>query len=362
MANVTLRGLRKEFGDIVAVENLDLEVKDREVICLLGPSGCGKTTTLNCIAGLEIPTRGTIDFDDVPVTGMLPKDRGIGFVFQSYALFHHMTARDNLGFPLWIRKVPKDEINREIKKVSNFLGLNPVLDTKAGRLSLNEMQRVAIGRTLLSKPRILLLDEPLSALDAKTRVYMRGELKKLIKDTKQTTIYVTHDQVEAMALADRIAVMSKGLLQQYDTPQEVYHHPKNKFVANFIGSPSINFLECSYIEKDGQAFLAHEAFDYDVTEHRGQINEKASGSELTLGVRPEHIRIVEEASKEAIGTTIDVVEPLGWETLLDLKLGKDVVRVGVPFLMKGEAGDRIYIEFDRAAVHIFDKKTEMAII
>ena len=362
MTTVKLKGLRKAFGETIAVENLDLEVKDKEVVCLLGPSGCGKTTTLNCIAGLESPTRGTIYFDDVPVNDMPAKDRGVGLVFQSYALFHHMTARENLAFPLLIRKVPKEQIEREIESISEFLNLELLLDTKTGKMSLNQRQRVAIGRTLLSKPKILLLDEPLSALDAVTRIHVRGELKKLIKDTQQTTIYVTHDQLEAMALADRIAVMSKGLLQQYGKPQEVYDHPKNKFVANFVGSPSINFLECSLEKKGDMIFLAHEAFNYNVTEYRAEIIENASGSELILGIRPEHILVAQQPTGDAIKATIDIVEPLGFETLLDLRVGKDVVRANVPSLVKAERGDSIYIEFNQAGVHIFDKKTETAII
>lgn len=362
MTAVKIEGLRKVFGKTIAVENLDLQVKDKEVICLLGPSGCGKSTTLNCIAGLETLTEGTIYFDDVPVNDMPPKDRGIGLVFQSYALFHHMTARENLAFPLFIRKVPKNKALREIESVAKFLNIEELFDKNAGKLSLNQRQRVALGRTLLSNPKILLLDEPLSAIDAVSRTHMRGELKRLIKNTGQTTIYVTHDQLEALALGDRIAVMSKGLLQQYGTPDEIYNHPKNKFVANFIGSPSMNFLECSLENKGKIVLLSHDAFDYNVTKYRPQITEKCSGSDMILGVRPEHILVVKDLSKGGMKATVDVVEHLGSETLLNLRVGKDFVTVNTPGLIEANPGDNIFIQFDQRKIHIFEKETEIAII
>ncbi|HEY8475311.1 MAG TPA: ABC transporter ATP-binding protein, partial [Chloroflexota bacterium] len=242
MARILLDNLRKEFGKVVAVERLSLDVGDGQFVALLGPSGCGKTTTMNMIAGLERPTSGTIYFDDRPMNDVPPGKRNVGFVFQNYAIFTHMTVYDNLAFGLKIRHVPPAEIRKEVLKVAELLQLTDQLHQNAGRLSVNDMQKVAIGRTMIIRPSIFLLDEPFSNLDAAFRAYMRGELKRLQREIGQTMIYVTHDQVEAMSMADKIAVMDFGVLQQYGTPDEVYYKPVNMFVANFIGSPNMNFL------------------------------------------------------------------------------------------------------------------------
>jgi multiple sugar transport system ATP-binding protein len=361
VTTVKIENLRKKFGKTIAVEELSLEVKDKEVICLLGPSGCGKSTTLNCIAGLESLTQGTIYFDDVPVNHMPPRQRGIGLVFQSYALFHHMTARENLAFPLSIRKVPEKKALTDVETMAKFLNVEQCLDKKAGKLSLNERQRIAIGRTLLSNPKILLLDEPLSAIDAVIRAQMRGELKKLIRDTGQTTIYVTHDQLEALALADRIAVMSRGLLQQYGTPDDIYTHPKNRFVANFIGSPSMNFLECSLQTRGGRLLLCHEGFEYDISSYQQNITKKGPGNQVILGVRPENILVGKGGLKDGIKTNVDVVEHLGSETLINLKIGNDFITVNRPGVLKVSPGDSILIQFDQSKIHLFEKESETAI-
>ena len=359
MTRIAVEGLRKEFGDIVAVENLDLEIDDKEFVCLLGPSGCGKTTTLNCIAGLETPTSGKICFDGVVMNDTPPKDRGIGLVFQSYALFPHMTVYQNLAFPLKIRSSPKKEIMKEIEGISNLLELEPLLRLSARTLSMSQKQKVAIARTLLSKPRVLMFDEPLSNLDAQTRTIMRGELKRMAKEVEQTVVYVTHDQLEAMTMADRIAVMNKGRLQQCGTPGEVYDRPTNRFVANFIGSPSMNFLNCTYEEKEEKAYLVHEAFSYDITDFKNLIAQRASGRELILGIRPEHVKISDKkAGEESIEATVYVAEPLGSETLLELAVGPDILRANIPGIVDMNIGDKSYVQFDRDRINIFDAKTE----
>ena len=248
MSKVKVVNLVKKFDKTVAVDGISFDVKDGEFIVLLGPSGCGKTTTLRCIAGLETPDEGEIYIDDKLVNDLPPKDRDVAMVFQSYALYPHMTVYGNLAFPLKMRKLPKDEIDKKVKEVAKLLNIDHLLDRKPRQLSGGEMQRVALGRALVRTPRVFLMDEPLSNLDAKLRVYMRAELKKLQRDLKITTIYVTHDQAEAMAMADRIAVMNKGKILQYSEPHDVYEKPANLFVAGFIGSPPMNFIKASIVE------------------------------------------------------------------------------------------------------------------
>ena len=362
MTRVTIRNLTKVFGALRAVDNLNLEIKDREFVALLGPSGCGKTTTLNCISGLETPTSGEILFDDVVVNDLPSKDRGVGLVFQTYAVFYHMTVYENIAFGLKIRKVPGNEIRKEVMQVADFLGLTGVLNRKAGTLELSGMQKTAIGRTLVTKPKVLLLDEPLSNLDAAVRTVTRAELKRMQKELEQTTIFVTHDQLEAMTLSDQIAVMDKGKLQQYDTPDGVYNRPVNRFVANFIGSPSINLVDCSLEFRDGKAYLVHSDFRIDVSNYKNHLEKYASKSEVILGIRPEHIYLARKLHEETINTTVFITEPLGGETLLNLQVGGLLLRVMAPGDVATEIGSKLAVEFDKKYLHIFDKKTQEAII
>src|SRR5213595_3302875 len=248
MASVEIRGLRKEFEGTVAVENLDLEVHDKEFVVLLGPSGCGKTTTLRCIAGLESPSDGEIRIGDRVVNDLEPKDRNIAMVFQSYALYPHMTVYQNLAFPLENRKMAEREIVSRVNKTARLLQIENLLGRKPAQLSGGQRQRVAVGRAIVREPEVFLMDEPLSNLDAQLRVYMRAELKKLQKDIGVTTIYVTHDQVEAMTMADRVSLLHNGTLQQYAGPRHLYSRPTNQFVAGFVGNPPINLLECNCID------------------------------------------------------------------------------------------------------------------
>jgi multiple sugar transport system ATP-binding protein len=365
LARVAVRNLKKMFGKVVAVNNLSFETEDQEFLALLGPSGCGKTTTLRCIAGLETPDEGEVYIGDTLVNDIPPRERDIAMVFQSYALYPHMTVFDNLAFPLKMRKVSKDEIRAKVRHTADFLRIGHLLNRKPGQLSGGEAQRVALGRAIIREPKVFLMDEPLSNLDAKLRVYMRAELKKMQKELKITTIYVTHDQLEAMTMADRIAIMNQGILQQLATPEEAYNNPQNLFVAGFIGSPPMNFIDVNFSEKNGKCFIDATTFELQIPDVVGDvIKQKARGSELILGVRPEDILVRRKPfSGVNIEAEVYVVEPLGSEILLNLKVGENFVNAKVPqgFMAKTNTIDKVWISFDVSKIHIFDKKTEKAI-
>jgi multiple sugar transport system ATP-binding protein len=340
MAEIRLENLTKDFGGLVAVNDLNLTVEDGSFIALLGPSGCGKTTTMNMISGLEAPTSGEIYFDSAPVSRVEPGKRNVGFVFQNYAIFTHMRVYDNLAFGLRVRKPrpPKDEIDGEVKRVAEIVGVSRILDRRAGRLSVNDMQKVALGRSMIVSPAIFLLDEPFSNLDAAFRAYMRAELKRIQSEVGQTMVYVTHDQVEAMSMADRIAVMNLGVLQQYGTPDEIYNAPENRFVAGFVGSTQMNFLPAGLVPLD--------------------VARGANGRSLTVGIRPESIRIVGPGSPEAtISATVSLVEPLGAKDVVHLAFDThDVRAVGTPG-ERPRIGENVGLAFDKARVHLFDDET-----
>lgn len=363
MTRVLLKGLTKEFGSLTAVHSLDLEIKYKEFIALLGPSGCGKTTTLNMIAGLETPTRGEIYFDDKFVNPLAAKDRGVGLVFQSYAVFPTMTVYDNMAFGLKIRKMAESDIKKEVEHMAELLGLKDILYQRTGRLAISSLQKVALGRTLVTQPKVLLLDEPLSNLDTSLRAVARAELKRFQKEIEQTTIFVTHDQLEAMTLASRIAIMNFGKLHQYDPPEVVYENPKNLFVANFVGSPSTNLFDCSYQEKDGKALLVHEQFQLDVTEYRSAIEKAAKGSELVLGVRPEYVSLTREKPKgdAAVKATLLLSELIGYEYIVHVEVGKKLVKIVLP-TVDVSAGQDCWLEFHKDKLHIFEKKSGEVII
>jgi multiple sugar transport system ATP-binding protein len=358
MASIRLEKLRKEFGDVVAVEGLDLEIADGEFAALLGPSGCGKTTTMNMIAGLESPTSGSVYFDGRPMNQVPPGKRGVGFVFQNYAIFTHMSVYENLGFGLKVRGCPEVELRREVNKVAELLQITDMLDKNAGRLSVNDMQKVALGRSMITKPRIFLLDEPFSNLDAAFRGYMRGELKRIQREVKQTMIYVTHDQIEAMSMADRIAVMSCGELYQWGTPDEVYNQPVNTFVARFIGSPNMNFLPCTYQVENGQGFLAHKGGDGRVPldNKRCRLLEgRTNGSGLILGIRPEHMHVYPQPTPDALWQgTVYAMEPLGPKTIAHVQVGDDIMQVIAAPDYRPHVGEPQWIAFDLEYMHIFD--------
>ena len=364
VAKVTLDHVTKIFPpNTVAVDNVNFTVNDGEFFVLLGPSGCGKTTTLRIIAGLEKPTKGKVYIDDVNVTDLPPRERDIAMVFQTWALYPHMKVYDNIAFPLKLRKTPKDEIDRRVREVSKILQIDHLLDRYPKQLSGGQQQRVALARALVRNPRVWLLDEPLSNLDALLRVYMRAELKNLQKELKVTTIYVTHDQVEAMTLADTIAVMSQGKVLQVGSPHDIYHKPKTRFVAGFIGSPPMNFILMEVGEEEDRIVLKTGSVKLILPSELGRlVIEKASTNEVVLGVRPEHVEILTSSVENAIRAKVFVVEPLGSETIVNVKIDDKMVKVKVPRELHMEPGSNVWLRFDINKIHIFDAKTEEALI
>ncbi len=353
--SVEIKNLDLSFGAVQVLRNLNLDIVEGEFLVLLGSSGCGKSTLLNCIAGLLDVTDGQIFIKGQNVTWAEPSDRGIGMVFQSYALYPQMTVRGNLSFGLKNAKVPKAEINARVDKAAEILQIAPLLDRKPGALSGGQRQRVAIGRALVRDVDVFLFDEPLSNLDAKLRTDLRVELKRLHKQLKNTMIYVTHDQVEAMTLADRISIMKGGMIQQLDKPEVIYAKPCNKYVADFIGSPAMNLFTG---QLTGTQFAA-DGFGLDVTGYEFAGGARTDGP-VWLGVRPEHI-LTGEAAKAASYTSeaeVDIVEPMGSDTLVWINFAGQSVRVRTDGQSGLVSGDRLTIGFDTARLHLFDAKTE----
>jgi len=354
----------KSFGNVVAVDDVSMKIEDGSFVALLGPSGCGKTTTLRLIAGLETATRGDIYIGKKLVNDLSPRDRNIAMVFQSYALYPHMTALDNIAYPLKVRKTPKDEIKRRVMEVAGLLDIQDLLDRKPKELSGGQRQRVALGRAIVRNPQVFLLDEPLSNLDAKLRVYMRAELKRLQRKLGVTTIYVTHDQVEALTMSDRIAVMNGGKLQQVDGPEELYRMPVNTWVAGFIGSPPMNMFDCTLAVEGQRAFLDASEFKLGIEPGlAAAIGEKSSSSEVIMGARPEDMTVVKgKLGESEIPAEIYVVEPVGESTVVHLKIGKYVAKARAPAGFKGEISDKVGVTIDKEKMHIFDKKTERVLV
>ena len=356
MANVLLKNLTKRFGKVVAVNNFNLEAKDKEFIVLLGPSGCGKTTVLRCIAGLEKVDDGAIYIGDKLVNELEPKQRDIAMVFQTYALYPHMTVYQNLAFPLENSNVPPAEIKIKVEETAKLLQISKLLDRKPKQLSGGQRQRVALGRAMVREPRVFLMDEPLSNLDAKLRVYMRAELKKLQKDLGITTIYVTHDQVEAMTMGNKVAIMNEGILQQFGSATEIYFHPANVFVAGFIGTPPTNFFDCTLIREKQYVFDVG-PFVYPVPESLLKKAESWSSS-LVLGVRPQDVFVhLKSPSSGAIKANLEIDEPLGDRQVLDLKVGDYLVKALVLPDFKADLGAELWLEFPSDKIYVFDKKT-----
>ena len=367
MASVSFRGVYKRYaGDVVAVKDLNIEVADKEFLVLVGPSGCGKTTSLRMLAGLEEISDGEILIGDRVVNNIAPKDRDIAMVFQSYALYPHMTVYENMAFGLRLRKVPKEEIDRRVRETAKSLLIDQLLDRKPRQLSGGQRQRVAVGRAIVREPQVFLMDEPLSNLDAKLRVEARAFISKLHQRLGTTFIYVTHDQVEAMTMGTRIAVMSAGELQQIDTPQNLYDHPANVFVAGFIGSPSMNFFEHSrLVEDNGKLFVETGSYRLPVPEHRYQRYRDHVGTEVTLGLRPEVIHdshftppSIQPAPIEA---NVDVVEQMGNEKILYLEEGGKTFVARLDPRTQAHVGQRIQVVVDVLNMHLFDVKTQKAL-
>jgi len=359
LAKVVLKNLTKCFGEVVAVNKLSLEVKDKEFVVFLGPSGSGKTTALRCIAGLETPDEGEIFIGDRLVNDLEPKDRNIAMVFQSYALYPHMTVFENLAFPLECARVPKEEIKERVRRVANLLKIGDLLKRKPRQLSGGQQQRVALGRAIIREPKVFLMDEPLSNLDAKLRVYMRAELKKLQKELEVTTIYVTHDQIEAMTMADRVAILNEGILQQFGSPDLVYAKPSNIFVAGFIGSPPTNFFDCTLTE---EGVLDCGEFKYLLPKDLAEaIVKNLTSDKVILGVRPQHIKVCGlKKSDKAIKAHLYTTEPLGEIVILDLKVGDNLVKAIVDLEFK--VAEELWIEFPIEKICLFDKKTGKSLL
>jgi multiple sugar transport system ATP-binding protein len=361
MATVTFDHLYKRYGeDVVAVNDLNLEIGDGEFICLVGPSGCGKTTALRCVAGLEEITDGRLLIGDRVVNDVAPKDRDIAMVFQSYALYPHMSVYDNLAFGLKLRKTPKSDIDRRVKDAAEILGLQKFLDRKPKALSGGQRQRVALGRAIVREPSVFLMDEPLSNLDAKLRVQTRAEIARLHQRLGTTTIYVTHDQVEAMTMGDRIAVMRDGLLQQIGTPQELYDHPVNVFVAGFIGSPAMNFATT---KSEGKDLMLGGAKLVLAGDQARAADSRPDGANVLIGFRPEHIVLANGTDGNAVRfpAKVDVVEYLGSEELIHAQAeGHEIVAL-LPSDKKVGVGDTVTFAVPMEKLHVFDPESEKAL-
>ncbi len=365
MANVILEKLTKKFDDVIAVNAIDLEIKDKEFVVLVGPSGCGKSTTLRMVAGLEEITEGNIYIGGRLVNDVAPKDRNIAMVFQNYALYPHMTVYKNMAFGLKLRKFPKSEIDERVRRAAKILGIEQLLDRKPKQLSGGQRQRVAVGRAIVRDPEVFLFDEPLSNLDAKLRVAMRGELVKLHHRLETTMIYVTHDQVEAMTMGDRIVIMKDGLIQQVGAPLEVYDHPSNIFVAGFIGSPPMNFFRGTLVPEKDHLFIDMKSFKLKVPDERKKRYERYIRKEVVFGMRPEDIidSTPEGRSGEWDKTTavVDVLEPLGAEVMLELSKGEHSFTARVDPHTNSRVHQEITVYFNMGKMHLFDAETEKVI-
>jgi len=365
MARVVLNNLSKSFQNVVAVDDLTLEIEDKEFLVLVGPSGCGKTTALRCIAGLEEVTSGEIHIGDRIVNDVSPKDRDIAMVFQNYALYPHMNVYDNMAFGLKLRKFPRAGIERRVHEAADMLGLRALLKRKPRELSGGQRQRVALGRAIVREPKVFLMDEPLSNLDAKLRVQTRAELIKLHRRLGITTIYVTHDQMEAMTMGDRIAVLHEGKMQQVDRPLDLYNRPANMFVAGFIGSPSMNFLSGALVRDDGHICVETEGIKLRLPETRASRLESRVGQPVVFGARPEDIYDVSlapslsQASRATL--TVDVTEPMGASVYAYLLAGDTPIVADLEAETRAKDGQTLEVAFDMSKAHLFDPETEIAL-
>jgi len=366
MASVTYDHVTKRFGDVIAVNDMSIDVEDKEFLVFVGPSGCGKTTSLRLLAGLEEITEGNIYIGDRLVNDVAPKDRNIAMVFQSYALYPHMSVYDNMAFGLKLRKTPRAEIDRRVKESAAILGIEELLDRKPKQLSGGQRQRVALGRAIVREPSVFLMDEPLSNLDAKLRVATRAELSKLHQRLETTFIYVTHDQMEAMTMGTRICVMRDGILQQVDTPQVLYSSPNNIFVAGFIGSPAMNFFDVTVVGNNEEMYLDGGTFKVAIPGPKvGNLGDYL-GQQVVFGIRPEDIHDPEFASPgitaASVKTRVDVTELMGNEVFLYLLSGSKSFIARVDPRTSARVGQDVEVLFNMDNMHIFDRDTEMAVV
>ena len=359
---VELNDLTKRWGNVTGADNITLDIRSGEFVAFLGPSGCGKTTTLLMIAGIYKPTAGEIRFDDRVVNQVAPKDRNIGMVFQSYALYPHMSVRQNIGYPLKLKKSPAAEMEERVQRVADMMGIGHLLDRRPAQLSGGQQQRVALGRALVKEPSLLLFDEPLSNLDARLRLTMRSEIKRLQLDLGITSIYVTHDQVEAMTMADRIAVMQEGKLQAYAPPAELYERPRTVFIAGFVGNPPMNLFDVQIL-RDGDRFLARrQGLEIELPPEWG--NRAAGEGEVIAGVRPEDITLLPDPASSSEGTQgeVFVVEPLGRDNLVDVRIDDLHLFVLADPRQPLNIGDPVRLQFDGDKVQLFDPETELSLL
>ncbi len=357
MASIRMHRLVKRYGDVTVVPSIDLEIRDREFVVFVGPSGCGKSTLLRVIAGLEPIDGGDLYIGDTRVNDVTPSQRDIAMVFQDYALYPHMTVYDNMAFGLEMRATPKDEIGRRVQRAAGLLHIEPFLKRKPKELSGGQRQRVAMGRAMVRNPKVFLFDEPLSNLDAKLRGEVRTEIKALSQQLMTTMVFVTHDQIEAMTMADRIVVLKAGVVQQFGTPEEVYKTPANQFVAGFIGSPTMNFFDAA-ATADG--LQLGDGTRFALPQERNELLRRTPHAELVIGVRPEHMQVL-PAGESGMNVTVSVVEPLGSDTLMyfDRDDTRYVARVSPETRVK--AGDAVTLGFMMDKTHLFDKKDGSAL-
>lgn len=363
MSSVTIKNLTKRFGDTAAVDDLSLHIEDREFVVVVGPTGAGKTTTLRCVAGLEKPNHGTILFDDEDMAGVSPAARDVAFVFQDYALYPRKTVFENIAFPLKARRYTKAQIEAEVMRVTRMLRIDNLLDRLPWQLSGGEQQRVALGRAMVRAPRVFLMDEPLTNLDFQLRTQMRSELKRIQRELDITFFYVTNDQVEALSMGDRIAVLNKGRLQQVGTQEEVYDRPANLFVASFIGSPRMNFLKCAYNADTGALSSAVGGWSLHATEERrGRVQAASDPANLILGIRPEDLQISPQTGDGDLKGQVYVVEPLGDRNIYDVAVGPNLLKIKTPPAFLLDPGVQVSIRFDMSRAHLFDGVTQQALM
>ena len=362
MAQVILRDVMKTYGAVTAVNRVSFTVEDGEFVALVGPSGCGKTTTLNLIAGLIPMSGGEIRIGDKVVNDLDPKDRDIAMVFQNYALYPNKTVFKNLAFPLQMRKLSRDDINKKVREAARVLDITALLERKPRELSGGQQQRVALGRALVRDPRAFLMDEPLSNLDAKLRVQMRSELKRFHQDLNATVVYVTHDQLEAVTMADKMAVMSGGNLQQYAPPAEVFAHPVNTFVASFVGSPAMSLVPLTAATRGTDVVLTHaQAWELPLSPRNAAKARSAKGPEVILGARHSTIALHKTAQPGAVPARVYTVEPTGDITFVQVHLGPSVVVVSLPPEVPVRPDEQVWLSFDQDRMHLFDGQTQLAL-
>jgi ABC-type sugar transport system ATPase subunit len=354
MSTIELRGLTKQFGRLAAVKSVDLDVTAGEVVCLLGPSGCGKTTTLRLIAGLERPTGGTVNIAGRRVNALTPSQRNVAMVFQFYALYPTLTVRENLAYPLHSEGISHDEIERRIARTSRTLHLDEVLERRPGQLAEGEKQRVAVGRAIVRDPNCFLFDEPLSRLDVQLREQMRGQIKEVLSGLAKATVIVTHDQLEALTMADRIAVMRDGIIEQVATPNDIFAKPANLFVASFIGTPAMNLVPAQYVGGDGALPRFRIGERVAAIPADPAVRRLNAGSAVTIGVRPRNVDLVAAGGEDTLPARVDLIEPMGAETLLHLMDGERDMRVVVDHRQAVTLGSQVHLRFRPGQVHVFD--------